>query len=121
MRIFGREVTMWVALICAAFAVASGLWFGWSTEQNGVINAIVVAAGGLVVALFVKGNVVLPAVVGFAQAVFDVALAFNVDISPEDQSVVLAFVATAVGFFVRQQVTAPVQAVKGDEYSPING
>lgn len=110
MKILGREVSMWVSLAVAAVAVLSALWLGWDMETQGVVNAALAALGGVVVAVFVQRDKILPAVVGFAEAVLAVTLAFNVDVSPEAQSSVLALVTVATGFFVRQNVVAPVPA-----------
>jgi len=51
---------------------------------------------------------------GIAKALFALALAFGAHLSPEIQSSALVFINMAVAFWVRGQVSAPIDAYGND-------
>lgn len=107
-KIFGREPALVLAFIAALVQLASAFWFDLSGDQQGYLNGAVAALVGLATAWSVARDRLAPAVLGAAQALLALAVAFGLSWSAEQQSVIMAFVATAVAMFVRTQVTAPV-------------
>jgi hypothetical protein len=108
-KIFGREVALWLALIAAAIKLISAFWIQLSDNQQSVINAAAAAIAGLIVAFLVRDGI-QAAVLGFAQAALALGVGFGLNMPAEQQAVVMGFVAVAVGMFERTQVTAPVPA-----------
>jgi hypothetical protein len=74
----------------------------------GALNAAVLAAAGLATAALVDVDKVLPALVGLVQATFAVFLAYGSPVPEHTQAGILALIAAAAAFFVRQNVEAPV-------------
>jgi hypothetical protein len=108
--IFGREPAVWLALIAALVQGVSGFFFELTDTQQGVINAVAIALAGFITAWAVKGDALLPALLGIVQAVLALGVAFGAHWSPDKQSLVLILVSAAFTAFVRQQVVAPVNA-----------
>ncbi|MEU4218112.1 hypothetical protein [Actinoplanes sp. NPDC026623] len=108
-RIFGREVALWLALIAAGVKLASAFWLHLSDDQQTLVNAGAAATAGLLVAFLVHDGI-QAAVLGFAQAVLALGVGFGLDMPADQQAVLLSFIAVAVGMFERTQVTAPVPA-----------
>lgn len=108
-KILGREVALWLALIAAAVKLTSAFWLNLSDNQQTVINATAAAAAGLIVAFLVRDGI-QAAVLGFAQAALALGVGFGLDMPAEQQAVLLSFIAVAVGMFERTQATAPVPA-----------
>jgi uncharacterized membrane protein YvlD (DUF360 family) len=108
--VFGREPAVVLAAVAGLIQVVSAFVLPLTLVQQGVLNAIVVAAIGVWTAAKVAQDQLLPAVVGFVQAGLSLALAFGVSMTPENQSVLMGAVATALALFVRTQVTAKVPA-----------
>lgn len=106
-RIFGREVAVWLALLAGTVALVSAFVTSWSPEVQGVINAVFVAGAGVLTALKLDREKVLPAVLGLAQAGAQLAVTFGLSLSAEQQSALLLFVAVVTAVFVRQNVEAP--------------
>jgi len=108
MKIFGREPALVLGLIAAAIQLFSATLLPLSVDQQGVLNAVAVAAIGLATAAAVSADKAAPAILGLVQAVLACALAFGLDVAPETQGAVMAFVTALVSAFVRTQVSAPV-------------
>ncbi|HVM19790.1 MAG TPA: hypothetical protein VNV66_08615 [Pilimelia sp.] len=102
-----REPALILALVASTVQLVSAFVFPLSDAQQGVVNALAVAVAGLVTALMVRSDQLAPAILGVLQAAVALGLAFGWDLSPENQSVIMAFAATVVAMFVRTQVTAP--------------
>jgi hypothetical protein len=106
--IFGREPVLWISLIavtvklCVAFA-------GASTGVQAGVNGVVAAAAGLATAVITKDGV-SAAALGFIQAGMACAVGFGLKWSPDQQAIVMSFVATLAAMFVRTQVEAPTSA-----------
>lgn len=109
MRIFGREPAVLSALIASIIAVVGAFIFHLTDDQQTLLNVAVVAVFGLVTALGVAKDKLVPALLGLAQALLNVALGFGLDLSAEKQAILLTLVANLVAaVVVRPQVTAKV-------------
>jgi len=108
MRIFGRDPVLIMAFISSAIAVLSSLVFHLSDEQQGVLNAVVVALFGFIAAAMLARDKAVPAIVGLIKAIIAVAIAFGLHMTPEVQGLVLTLVAAGAALLVRPQVTASV-------------
>lgn len=108
MKILGRDPVLIMGFISAAIAVLSSLVLHLSDEQQGVLNAVVVAAFGFAAAAMLARDKAVPALVGLFKAVIAVAIAFGLHMTPEAQGLVLTLVAAGAALLVRPQVTAAV-------------
>lgn len=79
---------------------------GLSAEQQAVWNAVAVAVAGLITAAIVIRERLAPAIMGLAQAVLALLAVYGFGLSAEQSTGVMAFVAVAVGAYVRTQVSA---------------
>lgn len=108
MKLLGREPMQWIGLLSAAVALFSATVLPLSVEQQGTIVAVATAVFGFVGALAVSAEKAAPLVAGLVQSVIALALAFGLALSPEVQGSIMAFVAAAVAWYLRTQVSAPV-------------
>jgi nicotinamide riboside transporter PnuC len=107
----GREPAQWIGLLSAAVALFSSLIFPLDIGQQGALIAVATAVFGIAGALAVSGEKAAPLVAGLVQSVLACALAFGLSLAPEVQGSIMAFVAAAVGWYLRTQVVAPAPAV----------
>lgn len=110
MTILGREPAQWLGLLSAGVALFAALVLPLSIEQQGAIMAVATAVFGVVGAFAVSGEKAAPLVAGLVQSVLALALAFGLQLAPEVQGSIMAFVAAGVGWYLRTQVVAPVPA-----------
>lgn len=103
-----REPALILGFIAAAVQLVSAFVLPLTDAQQGVLNALAIAVAGLLTAVAVRSDQLAPAVLGVVQAALALGLAFGWSLSPENQSVIMAFVAALVSMFVRTQVAAPV-------------
>jgi len=109
-KIMGREPAVFFALI-AGLILALIQILNVSDPVAGALNAAVLAAAGLATAaLLVDTDKVLPALVGLVQATFAVFLAYGSPVAEHTQAGILALIAAAAAFFVRQNVDAPLDS-----------
>lgn len=107
MKIFGREPALLLALAGSIISVVGAFVVHLSDGQQTVLNAAVAAVFGLVTAIGVEKDKLVPSILGLAQAVLNVALAFGLHLSAEKQSILMTLVSTLVAaIIVRPQVTA---------------
>lgn len=122
-RALVREPVQIAGLCAALIQFASSQVVALTVQQQGALNAVVVAALGFAAAAAVSQEKAAPAFAGLIQAVLSVVLAFNVHLDPSTQSAVMAFVAAGSAFFVRTQVVAhggpPVG--KHEAFQPMRG
>lgn len=117
---FRREPALWLALVAAVIQMVSAFAFHLTTEQQGVLNAVAVAVAGLVTAVIVRSDQMVPAILGVLKAVIAVGLAFGLAMSPEAQATIMSFAAALAAVFVRTQVDAPVgKLVAGRHEAPV--
>ena len=103
-----RDPAIFLSLFATAVRLASAFWFHVSDEQQAVVNAVATAIAGLAVALWVRRDGQVPAILGVAQALLALAVGFGLNLSGELQATLMSFVGLALAAFVRTQVTAPV-------------
>lgn len=106
--ILGREPVIWLALIGTAIQLFSALVLPLSDGVQGALNAAAVAVLGFVGAAMVSAEKAVPAAVGLFQAALALGVAFGLDLAPETQSTVMAFVGVLATFITRQLVVSPV-------------
>lgn len=105
----GREPAVFFSLL-AGVALAVVEFVHVPDAAQGAVNAVVLALTGLGTAAAVAAEKVLPAVVGFVQAVFALLLAYGTPVPAGTQTAILGLIAAVAAWFVRQNVEAPVSA-----------
>lgn len=118
--IFGRDPALILAFVAGFIQVVSSFIFPLSGEAQSLLNGAVVAAAGLWTAWKVARDKLVPAILGFAQAGLSLAVGFGLNVDAEQQSVLMSFIAVAVGMFARTQVTAKIDE-NGARRVPLEG
>ena len=108
-KVFGREPVLWLALAEIAVKAFCALVLHLMVDQQAVVNAVVVAAAGVVVAASTHDSM-SGAVLGLVQAVLALGAGFGLHWSADQQAMVMSLASAVVGMFTRTQVTAPVPA-----------
>lgn len=108
-RLIGREPVMVVATVVAALQAVT-LFFNWTPEVTGSVNAALVLIGGAVSAALVSVDAALPLLTGVGKAVLSVVMAFGVHVPDNIQVGVMALLTVLAGLAVRGAVVAPVPA-----------
>lgn len=103
-----REPAVFVALLASIIQFLGDLFLPWNTGQIGELNAVVAALAGLVTALWVTHDGLAAALAGFVQAVLALAVGLGLGLTSAQQGVLMTVVTMVIGFFIRTQVTAPV-------------
>lgn len=106
MKVLNREPAVIIAVFAALLQLVGAHLFHFSADTQGVIVAVVTAGFGVWTAFHLSQDSWLPAILGFAQALFSLFLAFGASVPAVDQANILGFVTVVVGLFVRTQVTA---------------
>lgn len=109
--LFGREPAVLAELV-ASLLVLLNLFLlpGLNDTLQAAINAVVLAAASVYVAVKVRSDNLLPLLVGGFKAVIALIVTAGIDLTVPQQAAALTFVSLALGLFVRSQVTAPVPA-----------
>lgn len=114
MKIFGRELAVWLATVASVFQVVTAYGLDLDGRMQGIVTAVVVFVFGVYTAWRAGDGIVALAVSVFQAGVVLFA-AFGLDMSATDQAVWINAIIAALSFFlVRPNVTAPV----GPEISP---
>lgn len=106
--ILGREPALWGALFRALIVVTSTFVLPLSTDQQGWLNAVTAAALGLVVAATTLREKLVPAILGLLEATLAGAVAWNWNLSPDRQAIIMTAAAALVAVITRDRVVAPV-------------
>jgi len=106
-KVYGREPAVWLAVLGAAWQIASAFGLDFSAQTQSVVTAVVAAVLGLIVAVQVNDGV-YAAVTGLLTAGTSLVSYFALDWSAEHQAKFVAAVMVVIGLWVRDKVTAPV-------------
>lgn len=112
MKVWGREPALWLGLVAASVKMVAAFWIHLNVEQQAVLNAAAAALLGLIVAFMVRDGI-QAGVLGLAQSVLALGVGFGLDVSAENQAVLMSFVGMAAAMFVRTQASAPVPVQDG--------
>jgi hypothetical protein len=105
-----RDPALYLTLFATAVRLAAAFIVDLTDGQQAVLNATATAVAGLVVALWVRRDGQVAALLGVAQALLALAVGFGLDVSAEGQAVIMSFIGALAAAFIRTQVTAPVTA-----------
>lgn len=109
MKIFGRELAVWLATIAAVFQVVTSFGLDLDGHVQGIATAVVVFIFGVYTAIR-SGDGIIAMATGVVTALFSLFAAFNLDWSPERQGYIIGAITLILGFWVRGKVTAQVPA-----------
>lgn len=109
-----RDPALWLTIVATAVRLVSAFMFNLSTDQQALLNAAATAVASLIVAFWVRRDGQVAALLGVAQALLALAIGFGLDVSAENQAVIMSFVGAVAAAFIRTQVVAPVTAL-GDK------
>jgi len=101
-----REPALWSALAGVAIKLIAAFWLNLSTNQQSLLNAIVLAGVGLIVARSTKDGQGA-AILGFGQALLALAIGFGLGMSADNQATIMSGLGIIVAMFIRTQATAP--------------
>lgn len=107
MRIF-REPALLLTLVATAIRLVSAYFIALTPDQQAWLNAGATAVCSAVVAIWVKREGQVPAILGVIQALLALAVGFGWHLDAEQQAIIMSFVGTVAAFYTRTQVVAPI-------------
>lgn len=111
MKWFGRDPVWYTNLGAVLIMAVSTFAFHLTDEQQGGLNAALLALAGIVIAVQLRSEGQLAMAVQLVKALIAVGLSFGLHLTDAQQFVLVSLV-TAVGSgFLRTQVVAPVPKV----------
>lgn len=107
--LFGREPAV-IAELIASLLVVLNLFLlpGLDDVVQAAINAVVLAAASVYIAIRVKSDNLLPVLVGFFKVAIALIVTLGVPLTVPQQAAALTFISLLAGIFVRSGVDAPV-------------
>lgn len=105
-----RDPALYLTLVATIVRFAAAFLFHITDSQQAVLNATATAIASFIVAFWVAKDGQVPAILGVAQALIALGVGFGLDVSAENQAVIMSVIGAVVAAFVRTQVTAPVSA-----------
>jgi|ERR1044072_992155 hypothetical protein len=106
-----RDPALWLTLFATAVRLFAAFVINLTDGQQAVLNAAATAVASLIVAVWVRRDGQVPAILGVAQALLALAIGFGLHVSAENQAVIMSFVGAVAAAFTRTQVTASVSAL----------
>jgi hypothetical protein len=119
MKIFGREPVYLLAVAAIALKLAAAFGLNVSADQQAVINAVLAAAVGVASAIVLKTGAAGAAVLQFAQAALALFVGFGLDLSANQQSLIMSGVAGILALVLHREVQAPVPTLPLEQKSPV--
>lgn len=109
MKIFGRELAVWLAVIAAVFQVVTSFGLDRDGHFQGIATAIVVFVFGVYTAIR-SGDGIIAMATGVVTALFSLFAAFNLEWSAERQGYIIGAITLLLSFWVRGKIVASVPA-----------
>lgn len=106
--LLGREPALWGALAKAVILAVSMFFFTLTTDRQALLNAAAAAVIGLVVAITVLRDRLVPAILGLLEAGVALAIGFGWNLSPDKQTVIMGVALAVVAVWTRDRVIVPV-------------
>jgi len=105
-----RDPALYLFLVATAVKLFSAFILHVSTETQAAVNAVAVAVAAAIVAVVVRHDGQVAAILGVAQALIALAIGLGLKLSAENQALVMSFLGALAAAFVRTQAVAPVAA-----------
>lgn len=105
-----RDPAFYVTLFATALRLVCAFGLNLTADQQTWLNAGAAAAGGLIVAFWVKRDGQVAALTGLASALLAIAVGFGWNATAEAQAAIMSAVGLLAAGFIRTQVTATVAA-----------
>lgn len=105
-----RDPAIFLTVVATAVRFISAFFIEVTPEQQAWWNAAAAAIAGVVVALWVKREGQVPALLGALNALMALAVGYGLHWSAEQQAIVISLAGALLAFYTRTQVTAPVSA-----------
>jgi hypothetical protein len=106
-----RDPALYLTAFATLVRLAAAFWWDVSDAQQAWLNAGATAAAGVIVAVWVRKDGQVAAILGFIQALLALAAGFGAHLSAENQALIMSAVGALAAAFVRTQVVAPVSAL----------
>ncbi|WP_329131568.1 hypothetical protein OG552_10545 [Streptomyces sp. NBC_01476] len=119
MKIFGREPVYILAVAAIALKLAAAFGLNVSADQQAIINTVLAAIVGVASAVVLKTGAAGAAILQFAQAGLALFVGFGLDLSADQQSLVMSGVSAVLALVLHREVTAPVPALPVEQRSPV--
>lgn len=110
MKILGRDPAAFLAIIAVGVQALVAWGIDLSETQQAAINAAATLLMGLATAVVVARDQIIPAAAGALGAVLQLLVAFGAHLTQEQITTVGAVLTSVLAFWLRTQVTAPVDA-----------
>jgi nicotinamide riboside transporter PnuC len=108
MNINREPAVLYMSLVAPLAQLVLILWPALPPGAQSILTGVVPALMGVVIAVLVRAEKLLPLIIGLAQAALTAALAFGLHLTVDQQSAILGFVSLAAGVVIRDRVEAPV-------------
>jgi hypothetical protein len=102
-----REPAIILTLVATVVRLLTAHWLKVSPDTQAVVNAFVTAGAGLIVAVWVKHNGAVPALLGFVQAALALGVGSGWNLSADRQALIMSVLGGIAALFARTQVVAP--------------
>lgn len=105
-----RDPALYLFLVATAVRLFSAFILDVSTDTQALINALATAIASAIVAIVVVRDRQVPVILGVVQAMLALAVGLGLEVSAENQALIMSFIGGVAAAFVRTQSTAPVSA-----------
>jgi hypothetical protein len=105
-----RDPALYLFAIATGVRLFSAFVLNVDEDVQTAINVVATAVASAIVAVVVKRDGQVPAVLGAVQALLALTLGLGLDVSAENQALIMSFVGALAAAFIRTQVVAPVTA-----------
>lgn len=120
MKIFGREPVYILAFVAIVLKLSAAYGLDVSDTEQGAVMAVLSLVVAVIAAFVLKTGAAAAAIVNLAQGVLALFLAFGLDMPAETQALWMLAVEGGVALLLHKEVTAPVEALRIEQSSPMD-
>lgn len=110
---------LYIGLLAPLVQALSAFLFDATPQVQGAVNALAVALAAAVTTWMVRGEDLVPTIVGTFQALIALILAFGVGWTADQQAALMIAISAVAAVVVRDRVVAPVPAVVAPEVQQV--
>lgn len=102
-----RDPALWLFAFASIVRLFAAFIVDLNADQQAVLNAGATAVASMIVAVWVRKEGQVPAILGVVQACLALAVGFGTNLSAEEQVIIMTAVGGLAAAFIRTQVVAP--------------